>query len=263
VSKFRVSPVATAVPFDPDGTPFRSASTDVQTALIESKDQLVTTPDSVTTSLNGTTSLDVDSKTFQNVSGSATGHSLEFPDATTVPLGSEYQVFNNSSESIEIKDGASNTLFTLVSGDFVVAKLEMDGTAAGSWITIVTSASATGILSYVITSDTNFSTSSSTDALITGFTVTPTSGRYYAIYSSDLVITNNNRVAECVIFSGGTSVENTRRTVQGVGSNFESTQSTVGEITVNGSQAVDIRVNIDSGSININQRSLVLIRLGS
>jgi hypothetical protein len=141
--------------------------------------------------------------------------------------------------------------------------LEDKTTTNGFWLLQTSSTTATGIQSFVVTSDTPFVTSNSLDDLITGFTVMPLSGRYAVWYSADIVISNNNRAAENVVYVDGVAIENTRRLTQGVGSNYEAAQNSVGEISVNGSQAVDVRVNVDAGSLTVNQRSLVLIRLGS
>ena len=136
-------------------------------------------------------------------------------------------------------------------------------TDAEAAIKEITNTVATGLLSYVLTSDITFSTDSASDVLITGFTVTPDSGRYAVYYSSDIVISQNNRIAQNVIYVDGAAVSNTRRRVQGISANFAANQQTVGQVIVSGSQVVDVRVNVSAGALDVNQRSLVLLRLGS
>ena len=215
-----------------------------------------------TSTLNGTDVLTKDSVTIHRIIGSGTGYSVQLPDATTLMFGRRFEISNESSETIILKDGSGATLFEVISGSFATATLESDGSAAGNWIITIIGDAATGITSYSVGSSTTFSTTSSTDVVITGLTVTPVSGRYALFYSADITIGSNNRVAECVAYVGGTVVERTRRDTQGVGSNYRSAQQTIAEIIVDGTEAVDIRVNISAGSLNVFGRRLLLIRLG-
>lgn len=248
---------------DPDTKGYRSTSIDVDLALQEIRKFTLREPMETTSTASGTLNLDNTSNTVQIILGTAIGYSVELPDATTISAGSTYFIANQSSESIEIKDGAGTVLLTLIAGDTIEALLETAGSVAGTWITIITSGSATGITSFVVTSNTTFVTSSSSDVIITGFTVIPVQGRYYVAFSADLTISNNNRLAECVVYAGGVANENTRRQVQGVSSNFSSSFNTIGEITVDGSEAVDVRVNITANTLTVTNRSMILIRLGS
>lgn len=241
---------------------YRSSSNTVKSALDELRLLKLYVPTDTATTLNGTLSLTNISNTFNVISGSATGYSVQLPDATTINHGSSYIIANKSSESIDIKDGSGALLLTLNPDDVVEAILEDDPSVAGSWITIITSGSATGITSYVVTSGTLFQTTSSLDTIITGFSVTPVSGRYSVFYSADISISANNKIAKCVAYSDGVANENTRRETQGVSSNFSSSQQFIGEITGNGAQSVDVRVSTTGGTLSVGQRSLVLIRLG-
>lgn len=216
-----------------------------------------------TSTLNGTETLTVNSVTLHRIIGSATGYSVQLPDATTLTQGRRFEISNESTETIELKDGAGAVLFEVIAGSFAVATLENGSGAGGTWIVTIIGDAATGIISYSVGSDTLFSTTSSTDVLITGMTVTPVSGRYAVWFSSDIEISQNNRIADVVLYRGGTAVERTRREVQGVSSNFKSALQTLAEIFVNGSEAVDVRVNVTAGNLKVNQRRLILIRLGA
>lgn len=254
--------VASSIPFvDTDNT-YKPQITNVQSALVEIRNTRVSKVDTVTTSAT-TKVLTIDDTTFHEAEGTATGFAYRLPAGTSLSTGREYEIFNNSSESINIQDGASTVLLTLIAGEFVRLILVDNTTTAGQWIQIISSSTATGIQSYSVGSSTTFTTSSSTDVLITGMAITPVSGRYGIWYSSDIEISTNNRDAEVVIFIDGVALERTRRTVQGVSSNFKSSHVTIGEITVDGTEEVDIRVNISGGSLDVNSRRLLLIRLGS
>ena len=254
-------PPADCIDFDNTGLKFNSIL--VSTALDELRNREVHSLHMHTTTLNGSDTIIQADDTIHIAEGTATGYKFVMPDATTLFLGRRFEMINSSSETILINDDGGTTLVTLIAGDSAVLTLEDNATANGSWIVTVVSLAATGITSYVVTSNTPFITSSSTDDLITGFTITPVSGRYSVWYSADIVISNNNRESESVIYVDAVAIENTRRTTQGVGSNYEAAANTVGEVIVDGTEAVDVRVNITAGDLDVNQRSLVLIRLGS
>lgn len=249
--------------FDPAGTAYLAETRTVKEALVELRARTITVPQSTASTVSGTLTLTVSSNTFQRITGTATGYSVRLPNATTLQVGQVFQIFNKSSQNVTVRDSTTASLFVLNAFDFSTVRLEANATAAGSWIINITSSAATGILSYFVTSGTTFSTSSSSDTIITGFSVTPGSGVYALFLSADINIGSNNRIADCVAYVGGTANENTRRKLQGAGNNYRGTITSIGQVTVNGAQSVDIRVNISSGSVDIRQRSLILIRVGA
>lgn len=249
------------IPFNNSGVKFNS--TDTFEAIKEIRANTVFEILALTSSLNGNHNITANNSNIHIVSGTATGYSLTLPDATTLFLGRSFKIVNNSTELISIKTNSGATLASLISGDSGEFDLETNTTVDGTWISLVSTTAATGITSFVVTSNTNFQTSAATDTLITGFSVTPAQGRYAVFVSSDIVIGSNNRLAQIVVFLGGVAVANTRRTVQGVGSNYNAQIASIGEITTNGMQSVDVRANINVGTVDVNQRSLVLIRLGA
>ena len=68
---------ASNVAFTPTGKGYRSTSDSTNLALEEIRKLNVVTPQSIVTSLNGTTQLDNTSNTLQVVSGSATGYTIK------------------------------------------------------------------------------------------------------------------------------------------------------------------------------------------
>jgi hypothetical protein len=261
VPKHTSTPVAQAIPFNKTGLKFNSE--DTQAAIEELRTKTTVELEQLTTSLNGNHNILVDNSNIHIVRGSATGYSVTLPDATLLFIGRKFEVVNDSTQPVTLKDNSGAVLTTLISGDTTLITLEINSVSAGNWIVQTITNSATGITSFVLTSNTIFTTSSTTDVIITGFSITPVQGRYSVFYSSNIVISTNNNIASNVIYINGSPIENTRRSVQGVGADFNAAQQTIGEITVNGSQAVDVRVKITSGTLEIDQRSLVLIRLGS
>ena len=248
------------IPFDKTGLKFNA--TDIRSALDELRNNTILPLVALTSSASGNYNVSTFGSNLHVVSGSATNYSVTLPDATLMFIGRVFEIVNSSSQTIQVKDNSGTVLANLISGDSGKFTLETKPNAAGTWLSVVITSAATGITSYVITSNTQFNTTSPTDALIAGFTVTPVNGRYATFFSSDLQIVSNNAVAEFVNFVDGSAVSNTRRKVQGVSSNFVSQSSFIGQINVNGAQAVDVRVNITSNTLRVNERSLVLIRLG-
>lgn len=259
----RYPDTSNSIYFSNGGDTYRDTTKTVNEALEEIRQRTVTSPEITAGVASTDIPFDENSNTFQIITGTATGVTVTLPDATLLPNGVAYEVYNSSSQPIVIRSYGGSILVTLNSDSLGTFKLEDSPNAAGSWIFTITSTTADGILSYVVTSGTLFITSSITDDLITGFSVQPASGRYSAFLSADIDISANNRIADGVFYADGVAIENTRRKVQGVSSNFQASMQSIGEITVDGTEVVDVRVAISSGTLTISQRSFILIRLGS
>jgi len=110
----------------------------------------------------------------------------------------------------------------------------------------------------VVNSSAGTTTSSAT--LVTLLTTTPVAGTYVVRASCVFNRSSNGSIATFQIFSGGTGVADTSAAI--AGRNPEThTYTSAAEITVNGSQAVDIRWAIDAGSITNDNCSIDLIRV--
>lgn len=253
--------IAEDVEFDPTG--YRLRATDVQGAIQELRNKLAFVPYTTTTTASGNLTLINTSGFEQIILGTADGFSVTLPDATTMFTGERFEIINGSTKTIQIKDNVGTVLAEVITTGIATLYLTTNFTAAGTWQAAVVNGAATGILSYSVGSDTTFSTSSTTDILVTDISVTPVSGRYQVLFSADINIAKNKKLNECVFYKGGVAVSRSRRTVQGVGRNFRTSQNLLAEITVNGSEAIDVRTNINAGSVDINQRRMILIRLGS
>lgn len=242
---------------------FRAGINTTKDALINLREQRITKFVATDTGVVSSLIVTNTSNTLNQAVGTGSGFFFRLPDATTLILGQEYEFANSSSNPVTVQTADGTTLLTLNVGDIVRHIMVDNSTTEGEWVTQVSSGTATGIESYSVGSSTTFSTTSSSDVLITGLSVTPVSGRYGLWFSADIEISQNNRLAQCVTYVGGVAVERTRRQVQGVSSNFQASMQTVAEIEVNGTQTVDMRVNISSGGLDVNPRRLLLIRLGS
>lgn len=253
------SPVARSVPFDVLNLAF--TKNNVQEVFEEIRKNTVFTPVYYTTVASTTQNLNDTTLVF--VTGSATNYKLRFPNATNLFNGQNYIIVNSSTAAIDVVDFSNNLKFNLLAGSIGVIYLRSNATANGIWDGFVVSGFATGIISYNVTSNTFFTTSATTDTLITGFSITPVAGQYAVWVGADTRIITNNRFVDMVVYKDSTSIENTRRTIQGVSSGFRALLTTLGIVSVNGSNSISVRVRINAASsFEIRQRSMLLIRLG-
>lgn len=199
--------------------------------------------------------------------GSTSGQIFKLPNATTLSPGHQFEIWNMGTVGITVKDDGSNTLFTISQTSVAYFRLRDNSTSNGAWLywQVFVSSLASGILNYNIVSTTPFSTSATTDTLITGFTVTPQAGTYAIWYNATILYTTTPRIHEWTIFRAGSQIADSRRQQITSRSNqtmFDSTQTIA---SFDGSQSCDVRVRCDAsgGNITVNGRSLILIRLGS
>jgi hypothetical protein len=265
---FSSTQVAASVPFDNVISP-SFASTDVQAAIKEIRDQTVFNSATQVTTAAGTRTLTVTDLYTQFFTGTAVGYTIKLPDATLFPGNAPpnsayFQLFNTTNQTIQIKDGSGANLFVLGQNSLGFLWLQASPNAAGNWVYSQTSVStANGLVNYNVISSTAFATSSATDVVITGFTVTPQAGTYAVFYSGSVLQTSSPVVIAWTIYKGGSAVTDSARNQQSARANqtmFENTQTI---IQVDGSTAVDVRVKTAGGSLTVNERSLLLIRLGT
>jgi len=225
---------------------------------------LPSTPVARTT--NGTLNLTDQSNSAQLITGDNTGYSVVLPDATTLPQGHKYEIYNTGNTTMLVKSFGGATLFTLSQNSTAYLYLRDNSSEAGIWLAwqIISDANiASGIVNYKVTSATPFATTSATDVLITGFTVTPQAGTYAVWFNGEVIIGSNNTDMFCTVYNGGVAITDSQRSAQGVGSNWNGTISTMTTSQFNGTNACDVRVRRTGGNLTINQRSLILIRLGN
>ncbi|MEO0271690.1 MAG: hypothetical protein ABIM30_01200 [candidate division WOR-3 bacterium] len=258
-ANIQYSPVARSIPFDAINLAFTKSN--VQEVFEEIRKNTVFTPVYYTTIANTTQNLD--DTTLNFITGSALNYKLKLPNATTLFNGQNYIIVNASTAEINVVDYGDNLKFNLLANSVATIYLQNNSTSEGIWDGFVVSGFATGIVNYNLTSNVSFTSSSTTDTAITGFSLIPVAGQYAVWVHVDATITTNNRLLDIVIYKNTTSIENSRRTIQGTSSNFRALHSTMGIISFNGTDTINIMVRINSSSsYTIGQRSLLLIRLG-
>lgn len=198
-------------------------------------------------------------------SGGVAGQLLNLPLATSVPLGQEYIIYNRSDFSISLRYQDGSSFFVIPAYSKTVVTAQDVSTANGDWFLVQSFNNiASGIVNYNVISSTPFVTTSAADVLITDFTITPIAGRYAVFYSGSNSHTTNNNQITSTIYGGGTAVADSARTVQTVSANFTFLSQSQTVTSVNGAQAVDVRVRRSTnGTLTVGNRSMILIRLGA
>ena len=108
-----------------------------------------------------------------------------------------------------------------------------------------------------VTSVTPFSTSSITDVLIAGMTVTPGAGTYLALFSGQITGDGGAKLAHYSIYANGVQAAHSERTTRDIVQQQSSTQAVV---TVADGQAIEARGR-GQDTLYADQRSLVVLRL--
>lgn len=123
-----------------------------------------------------------------------------------------------------------------------------------------------GITSAEVSATADATTTSTTDVLLTGMTITPVAGTYMAVFSTTVDHSAQSVAVVVSIYVGGVLKTDSVRSVvprfNGIGANSLSPMScTNGVVTVNGSQAIEIRWKTASGTATSHQRTLDIFRL--
>jgi len=212
-----------------------------------------------------TLSIVVGDSMAQYFTGATAGQIVQLPNATTLAIGQRYEFFNMSSQTIQVKDGSGANLFTLSQSSIAYITLQTNGSSSGGWIAwqVYISSTASGILNYELISTTTFTTGSTTDVAITGFSVTPQSGRYALWYSGQSFLTTTPKTHWWSFYKGGSQITDSERSQDTAHSSQKMNDSTQTIESFNGTDVIDVRVRTQNGSMSIYQRSLILIRLGS
>ena len=105
-------------------------------------------------------------------------------------------------------------------------------------------------------------TTSATPSAIVSMTITPASGDYLVSFTSTGNIDDNNEVGTYAIYVNGVIHSGSSRTIMGI-QNADIGMATHGKVTVNGSQAIDIRFSITGGAtFTVHDRILTVTKVG-
>lgn len=124
-----------------------------------------------------------------------------------------------------------------------------------------------GISNIEVSATSNATTSSGTDALMTSMTSTPVAGTYLVWFSCDLNSPTGGAVVSVSYYIGGSQkADSLRKIMPFAGGTLTAGNQRVavainGVVTVNGSQAVEVRWSTSSGTITAAARTMNLLRV--
>lgn len=126
----------------------------------------------------------------------------------------------------------------------------------------------TGITTVVLNATGNVTTTSGTDAVLSGMTTTPVAGTYWCIFTGSMQQNLAGDFLSVSFYIGGTQDANSIiRTAPFAGGALTAGQGSVpyvtqGVYTVNGSQAIAVEWNVSGGTGTSFIRKLVCLRIG-
>jgi len=215
-----------------------------------------------TVSANTTTVLTNADSSIQYVTGTSANQIMRLPDATTLIVGQMYEIRNRNTTSTVLvanNGGAALDTTPAVSGVSVCHLLD-NSNSNGTWDVrtrfkpYAQEVSATA--SQIITS--------TTDVAVTSMTITPPAGTYRVTFDSAITMANSSATLGLAIYAGGTIVTNSNKTFTTISTVTPGTYyyGTTGTVTVNGSQAIEIRGRRSAGNMTLLVRTMQITRVG-
>lgn len=239
----------------------------IDNQVVEQKSEqktFITTPTYTAATTGGTLTLTAESGSVHFITGAVSNFSVVMPNATTLSKGVNFEIYNRTSSSIVIKYSDGSTLGVLAAEAVSSLILQDNTTAKGMFSPFtVEIAQAAGILNFSAESQTTFATSSLTYVQVTpGATLIPSSGQYAIFFNSSNVSTLNNAECSISLYKNTTPIAGTERTARSTASNFILQLSTQGIASFNGTDELRVYAKVTTGTLNVNARSVVMLRLG-
>lgn len=213
---------------------------------------------------NSTLTLTSASNMAQIFTGTTVGQTVKLPNATTLPAGWLINIYNQGTQPLILQDNAGGAVITVSQTSVAYGFLQTSGSAAGTWVFWQSFiGSASGVVNYNVVSSTAFSSASTTDVVITGFTATPTAGTYAIWFNIATENTSGSATNTASIYKAGSQIADSERAARMAAANSPFALASITVAQFNGAQACDVRVRCGSASQTVRARSLLLIRLGT
>jgi len=230
---------------------------------------LTATAGAVTLSSGGVISVDND---IQGVSGfniSTSAGPLVVESDTQVSIKSTDLILTEVGAATITHDGntlniASDTAVSLNSTVLLVDGSQ--GTASHLWTSTDTVGSGNweelSITNIEASATADTSTTSTTYVVMNSMTNTPAAGTYLVMFSSSGSSSSTNADLNYAIFDNGVVVQHTERDLDFMASaDDEATIYTQGIVVTAGGEAIDVRFKTSAGTFNVNDRSLIFIKV--
>lgn len=211
-------------------------------------------------SANTTTVLTSANATIQYYTGTTAGQIVRLPDATTLVVGAWYEIRNrNTATTISVANNGGAVLDTTpaVSGVSVCHLLD-NSNSNGTWDVRTRFEPA----AQEVSSTSGMSIASTTDVLITGMTITPPAGTYRVHFDAAVSATTNNSTLGFAVYAGGTINTDSNKSFQFSPANAIQYIGTTGTVTVDGTQAIEIRGRRSAGTTTVRVRTMHILRVG-
>lgn len=125
-----------------------------------------------------------------------------------------------------------------------------------------------GIYTLSASSTSNATTTSATQALLTGMTVTPIAGTYQVFFDTSAQSTTGGNSITFQIYNNGAAIANSSRTIQFptatlIDSGYPFSCATQANgVTVNGAQAITVEWSTNGGTATCLNRTLTVMKIG-
>lgn len=263
MSQIFATQTSNSLPFD--NTANQYASDKAQTAIEEARSfpwpqRIRYVENQITPANNDTITLLATSNSLQIINGTATGVKVKLPNATTLNQVHVYEIINNSTNTITIIDNGNNILTTIIGKSANQIRLINNSTTNGVWF--IAESFANGITNYVLDDNVAFNTTSSNYVIIPNFSITPISGKYAVFYNASSFISTGQEHFWAIHVNGVIQNDSIRSQFPSSG-NKTMVDATIDQLTFSGSEAITIGVRTLGGTLTINARTLILIRLQS
>lgn len=212
-------------------------------------------------SANTTTTLTATSAGIQYYTGTAANQIVRLPDATTLVVGQLYEIRNrNTVNVISVANNGGAVLDTTpaVTGVSVCHLLD-NSNSNGTWDV----RTRYEPYSNEATSAAGMSINSTTDVLITTMTLTPPAGTYSVSFEASVTVGTASSTLGFAVYAGGTINTDSNRSYKALaGANGAYAYTTGATVTVNGSEAIEIRGRRSTGTTTVNTRRMSITRVG-
>ena len=227
---------AASVPTPPAGKYFRFIDTD---GILKTKnDAGVVQNIAPAVAPNGITNAELAQMPTLTIKGNNTGGTANVIDLTVAQVTAMLNAFTGVLKGLVPASGGGTLNF-----------LRADGTFANPLPTL-----------YEVLQTASTTNPNTSDTVITGLTLTPPAGDYTATFDSTVDSTTNARLHTFSIYVNGVQVASTVRTIFTDTAKYQSISIKSGKLTVNGSQAIDVRWAMSAGVGTIYQRIFTLTR---
>lgn len=211
---------------------------------------------------NTTTNLNITNASIQYYTGSTAGQIVRLPDAQSLVVGACYEIRNrNTAATLAVQNNAGGALdITPAVSGVSVCHLLSNADNAGVWDV------RTRFEPYAdeVSATAGMSINSASDVLITGMTITPPAGTYRVTFEAPVTNSAAGSTIGFAVYAGGTINTNSNKTFTTISTlgNGGYYYGTTGTVTVNGSQAIEIRGRRSSGTTTVLVRTMQITRVG-